>query len=194
MRKLYCYVDESGQHTAAQPGRESVFVVAVAAFEDNRDMLIEACTQYERESGKRRRKWRTADREAKMTYTRMIFTDKRFVDTLSYYVVRGPEKIDFDESTIEGIVRTIELRGAEDEYTAELHIDGLTASKRTEYSVELRRRGLRIRRVHLASDDHDPLIRLADALAGLAREAEEGEKESRTLIDYAIGRAVLTLV
>lgn len=194
MRTLYCYVDESGQHTTAHADKESVFVVAVATFEDTRDALAEVCTQYERDSGKRQRKWRAADHEAKMTYARMIFADKRFVGTLSYHVIRGPGKIDFDESTIEGIARTVELRGADDEYTAELHIDGLTATKRAEYSVELRRRGFRIRRVHLTRDDHDPLIRLADAVAGLAREAEEGEEESRALIDFATGRAVVTVV
>ena len=145
MRTLYCYVDESGQHTTAHTDKESVFVVAVATFEDTRDALAEVCTQYERDSGKRQRKWRAADHEAKMTYARKVFADKRFVGTLSYHVMRGPGKIDFDKSTIEGIARTVELRGADDEYTAELHIDGLTATKRAEYSVfswSLAERGL----------------------------------------------------
>jgi hypothetical protein len=32
MHKLYCYVDESGQDTTAQPGRERIFIVALAMF------------------------------------------------------------------------------------------------------------------------------------------------------------------
>jgi len=41
--------------------------------------------------------------------------------------------------------------------------------------------GIHVRRVHLARDESYALIRLADACAGLAREAEEGHQEAATL-------------
>ena len=52
-RKLYCYVDESGQDTQAQPGRKQVFVVAIAVFDDKREELEKVCKGYEQASGKR---------------------------------------------------------------------------------------------------------------------------------------------
>ena len=54
--------------------------------------------------------------------------------------------------------------------------------KQTEYANELRKIGVHVRRVHRAKDESHALIRLADALAGLAREAAEGNEEAALLL------------
>jgi hypothetical protein len=169
MQKLYCYVDESGQDTIAARDAEPFFLVAVAVFDTNRDELEGACKGFERESGKGTRKWHKSNHESRMTYLRLVFADERFRRSLCYTHSRPIEQTDFDARTILGIAKAIRWRGPDDDYTSDVYIDGITQTKQGEYAKELRAIGVHVRRVHRARDDHNPLIRLADALAGLAR-------------------------
>jgi hypothetical protein len=192
--KLYCYVDESGQDTSAQPGRVRVFVVAVAIFEENRDELERACEDYEKASGKKRRKWNSCERESKMTYLRMVIEDVRFRGALCYSVTHPIREPDYDARTILGIAKVVQWKHPAAGYSAEIYIDGLTTAKRAEYSLELRKLGVCVRRVHLARDESYALIRLADALAGLAREVTEGNEGSAALMRQAMRRGIVAEV
>lgn len=51
MRRLYCYVDETGQDT-----RGALFIVAVVIAEEDAEHLRRVCERIERETGKRA-KW-----------------------------------------------------------------------------------------------------------------------------------------
>lgn len=62
MRKLYCYVDESGQDTEGR-----IFVVAVVVVSD-KEALLQLCEQFERESGKGKFKWGKAENTARLAY------------------------------------------------------------------------------------------------------------------------------
>lgn len=192
MQKLYCYVDESGQDTLAQPGRKIVFVVAVAVFSDNRDELEKASMEYEKESGKTK-KWNSTRRINRMSYLRLVFGDKRFRKALCVSVSRPIEHPDYDARTILGIAKAIAWKQPSPPYTAEVYVDGITQAKQAEYATELRKAGVRVRRVHRARDESYALIRLADAVAGFVREVVEGEdKETVALLERAKRRGMIT--
>lgn len=101
----------------------------------------------------------------RLDFIRSIIRDKRFKGTLWYQVFRQPSKPFFDAYTLQAIANCI---------GEEFYVDGLTHSKQSEYAVELRRMGIRRATFHRATDQGSPLIRLADALAGLVRQSEEG--------------------
>ena len=192
MKKLYCYVDESGQDTGAKAGRERVFVVAVAVFEENRAELEKTCEQYERDSGKRQLKWMKANRESKLTYLRLIVANDHFKGVMCYSVSKPVIKPDYDLRTIIGIAKAVQWRKPQLDYTSDIYVDGISETKQTEYANELRKLGVHVRRIHKARDESHALIRLADTLAGLAREVAEGNEESAVLMRQATRKGIIT--
>ena len=193
MHKLYCYVDESGQDTTAQPGRERVFIVAVTIFDKDLELLERICEENEQASGKGKAKWNQASPERRLAYLQMIINDKRFYQTLYYSRSRPPQKPQFDSDTISSIAQAIRCKHPPEDYTSDIYIDGISETKQVQYANELRQLGVKVRRVHRARDESYALIRLADALAGLTREAVEGQNElSARLVERAIRRGILT--
>lgn len=190
--RLYCYVDETGQDSTAHENRERIFIVAVAVFENDRDSMEEICKRIEHESGKGRRKWNGSNIESRLVYWRMILAEDRFKHALCYTRTRPPEHPDFDARTILSIAKAVQWHAPEPNYTSDIYIDGISDSKQAEYARELRSIGVHVRRVHQARDESHALIRLADALAGLARAAAEGDEEAAHVLREAIRRGVIT--
>jgi hypothetical protein len=171
-----------------------VFIVAVAIFEKDRAELEKICERYEKDSGKGKRKWNRSNPESRLTYLRMVIDDERFSKTLCYSPSVPPLRTEFDARTVLGIAKAIQWKQPKADYTSEIYIDGITEAKKTEYVKELRAIGIHVHRVRRATDDTSAFIRLADALAGLAREALEGREESVTLLRRAIKRKVIAEV
>lgn len=190
--KLYCYVDESGQHAATHPTKEHVFVVASAVFQDDQRETAEAlCLDFEKASGKRRRKWNACERESRMAYIKMVIEHEHFRNALCISTYRMAGKVDYDMRTILSITKAIVAhRPALKDYTSDIYIDGISRTKQTEYANELRKLGVRVRRIHQARDESNALIRLADAFAGLMREADQGQEESLLCRNRAQRKAV----
>lgn len=175
MHKLFCYVDESGQDTQGR-----LFVVAVVVLAENRDELERRCLQYETESKKGSRKWNKSDPDHRLTYLRKIFNDTDFKGAFCVRVAREIERTQFDEITIATIARTLQLKNPETAPRSEIFVDGLSKSMQAVYATQLRRHGIMGARIHRVRDESNPLVRLADALAGFVREATQEERESST--------------
>ncbi len=174
MQKLYCYVDESGQDTLAQPGKKlAIFVVGVVVLDVKQRQLEAACIQYEKKSGKGIAPWHKAKYAFRLDFIRMVIADKRFIGVLRSQVFQQPAKLFFDTYTLQGIANAIGAEFKDMQCVKEIYVDGLTRSKQSEYAVELRRLEVKRASFHRATDHSSPLLRLADALAGLVREAEE---------------------
>jgi hypothetical protein len=193
MERLFCYVDESGQDSTAHDKRERVFIVAVAIFEKNRDVLDAALTRYERDSGKGMLKWRKTNPESRIVYWRLIVADNRFKRALCYSQETPPLKPEFDARTILSVAKAIQWRKPSADYTSDIFIDGISEAKQEEYANELRKIGLRVRRVHrVKKEQSNVFIRLADALAGLAREAAEGDDDAKRILQHALKNGIVT--
>lgn len=91
----------------------------------------------------------------------------------------------FDELTFLATAQAINLYREANQlgnnYKVTVAIDGLskTMAKRVGHSFRLL--GLKIRNVHGERDDASPIIRLADVIAGLVREAKEGRAQYKAL-------------
>ncbi len=176
VRKLYCYIDESGQNTKGK-----TFVVSVVVMKEQRDVLLAICEQLEVVSGKRKDKWGEAKHEDRMRYIRHIFADNRFKGLLRYEIFR--ETTDYDSATIEGIVNCVTWKRPNEQFTTLIYVDGLQKTKRHEYGSRLRRFGLPVRKIQgISRDETNGLIRLADTLAGFVLDALEGKSKEIALL------------
>lgn len=69
------------------------------------------------------------------------------------------------------------------DYKATIVIDGLKATEAKRVAKSLRLLGIKTRRVRGEKDESNALLRLADALAGLIREADEGNDHYDKLVN-----------
>lgn len=162
-KRIDLYVDESGQDT-----RGKLFVVAVVAVE-NSDKLRLQCDTIEGTSGKGKVKWSSAQRDRRLSYLRSIIEEgSSFGITLFYSVFR--RTTEYDRATVDGIAKSIRrlLSPGTQIY---VFVDGLSKSKCYSYKNGLRKQSCPVKKVSgIRKDENEPLIRLADALAGAAAE------------------------
>lgn len=174
--KLYCYVDETGQDTQGE-----LFIVSVVITGTERDRAIELCEAIEQASGKGRVKWVKARYDRRLAYIRLVLREPAFQGNL-YFVIHQDAK-DYLSLTIQTIAGVI-LAHAQQPYKVTILIDGLPHSRRREVGSRLRRLGIRTRKVRgVRKDEHDALIRLADALCGFVRAAIEGQEPMKALFE-----------
>jgi len=187
--KLYCFVDETGQDTAGR-----LFIVAVVVVEKEKDDLLDFCELCEMESRKKGTKWRKAGYMERLDYLQRIFSDSRLKGNIRYSVFR--ETKDYDLSTVLAIVKAINWQEAMQGYTAAIYVDGLTKSKRCEYSQRLHKYGIYTHKVQgVMRDENNSLVRLADSVAGFVRDVLDGDRgEAKRLFDQVIKSEVLVEV
>jgi len=170
-QKLYAYVEESGQDTKGR-----IFVVTVIVSDQNYQQLIALCEAYERASRKGRRKWHGTDPQPRLEFMRLVIGDNRFRGALCYAKLQHRVQPDFDAFTVDTLAGVIASKLDTGHYVVETWIDGLSKTKRTEYANTLRGKGLQNVHLHrVRKEESNALIRLADSLAGLLRDAIEAK-------------------
>jgi hypothetical protein len=182
-QKLYCYVDETGQDT-----RGELFIVAVVITAQERNQLRQACEEIERDSRKGRRKWVKTKYDRRLAYIRQVVEGPIFAGKLNFAIYRDAQ--DHPSLTVQTIVRALSATG-ETDYKATVFIDGLPRSLERDVGLQLRRSGVRAKKVRGLKDETDALIRLADAVCGFVRGAIQGQPAMRALFGQAIQTGVL---
>lgn len=173
-QKLYCYVDETGQDTTGQ-----LFIVAVVMTDDRRDELATQLETAEQSSGKRYTKWRKTSRSVGMAYfdslirggvEGKVYAEKFVGSPGAYY---GLEVLAASKA-----INLYRLENEmDDDYKVTIAIDGLPKNMRPKIGRDFRLLGVKIRNVHGERDESSPIIRFADAVAGVVRDAHAGRPE-----------------
>ena len=135
--KLYCYVDENGQDTKGR-----IFIVSVIVLGKERDELLKFCEQIEEETGKGKTKWRKSEYDNRLAYLRKISRNKNLGSLFIYSVYENTKE--YDTATILGIAKAINASKTVEDFTSVVYVDGLSKTKRHEYSSELRKLGIPI--------------------------------------------------
>ena len=185
LERVDLFVDESGQDTKGK-----LFVVAVVATEDG-DKLRQFCLSAEESSGKKNTKWGKSDNNKRLVYLRSIIQHATSGNVKLFYDVF--HKItNYDAATIEGIAKSIRILRPSGSRVY-VHVDGLTKTKRNDYKTQLRKSSCPVRKVSgIRKDENEPLIRLADALAGASRDLlEHRDSELRDIFALALQQGVL---
>jgi len=189
MKKIYCYVDESGQDT-----KGDLFVVSVVLTQKERDEFQKQLEKLEKNSGKGKLKWSRAKLEAKLTYLNLVLSFFKNKKGLLFSVFR--DTTDYDLATIMSISKAIYFGKPKERYKALIYVDALSKTKRMRYGSELRKLGIHTGKVQgVTKEANNPMIRLADSIAGWTRDVLEGEKgEVKKLFDKAIKNKTLVQV
>lgn len=189
--KLYCYVDESGQDT-----RGELFVVAAVILAGERAALVAAIEAAEGATGKGKVKWSKAQRASRQHFIELITREDGLRHALYGKVFRAAGR-QYQALTALTIAEALNLHARHQglaAYKATVIIDGLTRTEERTVGGELRRLGIRTRKVRGARDENEAALRLADALAGLLRAAAGGDDTARHLrAQLAAAGLLLTL-
>ncbi len=185
--RLFCYVDESGLDA-----RSRLLVVAVVVVGEERDALRRICERAEAESGKGRVKWSWAAPDRRINYMRILLDEPAARGKIWFETHILPQ--DYLNLTVSTIARAIasavEAAGVQD-YKATILIDGLPKAREQNVGRQLHRMGVHTRKVRGIRDESEALIRLADAVCGLARGAAEGNRELSQLLEHGLRMGVL---
>jgi hypothetical protein len=176
-KKIYCYVDETGQDTQGE-----LFIVSIVVTDQERARAIQVCEAIEQATGKGRVKWIKTRYDRRLAYIRRILQEPIFQSRLNFAIYQDTR--DYLPLTVQTIARAI-LAHAQEPYKATVLIDGLPHSQQREVGRRLRHLGVRTRKVRgVRKDESDALIRLADALCGFVRAAIEGQEAMKKLFEW----------
>jgi hypothetical protein len=176
--KIFCYVDESGQDTMGE-----LFVVSVVITAETRDILSRKLEEVEARSKKGKRKWTKTRIQQRIAYIEEILLIDELKGCLRYSVYHH---------TTEYMMRTVLATAqaittyVDGDYKATVFVDGLPHSRTKWFGAELRRLYVRTEKVRGVRDEEsEPLMRLADALAGFVRAALTDDGEFLALLKRA---------
>lgn len=192
--KLYCYIDETGQDTSAQTNKTPFFAVGVVVTAQERHELEKQCEEYEKMSGKGKFKWGKAQQEKRLQYLKLIFNDKRFINSLRIVVFADVNR-KFEEATYRAIAYAIQWQKPEN-YQAHIYIDALAHDKRAPYRKGLHQFGIRTAEIKgIKRDESNALMRLADAIVGATRDVyEENNTELQALFITAQQKGYIVII
>jgi len=184
MEKLYVYADETGQDT-----RGRLFVVAAVITGAERDEVRRLLKSIEYVSGKGKKKWTRATRRQKREYLTRAVQAGAFRGKL--FFSRFTATTDYLSCMLQTIARSLTTTAHGQPYEAVVLIDGLSKKDQHRVASRLRQLKTRVTKVRGLRDEADEFIRLADAIAGFARDALEGHDYAQRIYQDAIQNDIL---
>lgn len=181
-KRLYCYVDESGQDTAGD-----FFVVSILVTGDERDSLLEQLLEIEGESKKRNIKWHKANYQHRLAYIELL-TELSGLEGKIFYETYNEGK-EYLVYMSDATAKTLRHKRA-DAFT--IYIDGYREAELTHFKRQLRpsvKVPTQIRGVK--RDENNAFIRLVDAICGLVRDAQEGDKQAKEAVQKLKRRGIV---
>lgn len=185
-RKIYLYVDETGQDTAGK-----LFVVAVVVGDSSRGQLEEKLLKIEKSSGKCAKKWQKTRKREQINYIKAVLAAKESRRVLYYklYLETGKQYLPLIIYALRELIAAL-FKGKKISVT----IDALTKKGRRAVAVSLRRLGVKIDAVRGKRDESSALLRSADALAGFVRDGIEGRSDFNKIFVRAVERGIIKKV
>ncbi len=170
MTKLYCYVDETGQDTQGK-----FFIVVAIILNNQRENLYQLLEHAEIQSGKGSLKWNKSQKYRRDNYLKTTLGLPELKNSVYYRVARASGA--YEDLTVLAIAQAVNTYVREhrfDAYRATIIIDGLKGAEIRRFGHDLRKLGVRVHKIRGAKDQNEPIIRLADAIAGLVRQSYLG--------------------
>ena len=142
-------------------------------------------------SGKGSRKWAISNDDKHLTYMERVLSEPLLKGGLYYGEHRNT--IEYRTATLSTVVAALALHPPEDG-KPHILIDGLKDAERQGLMVDFRRCGVHPDKVIETDDKKDPLARLADALAGFARDGIQWHKAMKPLLDRSLKNGLIRKV
>jgi len=189
-KKLYCYVDETGQDTEGD-----IFVVSVV-IPKNRDELLTYVEDIETKSGKGKFKWGRARPDARYRYMEIILSQKKYPVKVCFSYYKDTKE--YKALTIMTIFKAIKSVKNYKQQKFIIYVDALGKKDKRYYGSELHKMGIPSKQVKgITRDQSNALIRLADSFCGFIRDVlteENGDEKLNSLYKKAIRENILVEV
>lgn len=174
MKKLYCYVDETGQDTKGK-----IFLVSIViSGKKEKDQFENKLFDIEKRSGKNTAKWTRSKHKYRIDYLSDIFSLKILRGALYYGIFNDTKE--YVALTTFTIAQAIYLKTKKD-YHATIIIDGLNTKERERVLKGLKIFHIKYRKVRGLKEEASPFLRLADAIAGFLRDYIEDKKYAKKI-------------
>lgn len=175
MKKMYCYVDETGQDSLG-----SMFIISVVVPED-RDGLLDYLTDLEIKTGRGKVKWGRANKEKRLDFLEQILNQRTYPLEIYYSVYENTKE--YKQATILTIAKSINAIKNFKYKLFTILVDGLGEKDQRYYGSELRHLGIPSRKIRgVKKDENNALIRLADSVCGFVRDVREDEQNQAVRI------------
>lgn len=182
---MYVYVDESGQDTGG-----IMFVVSALVLQEEREQILEILRAIEERSKKGNMKWRKSRYAYRQSYLEEIKLCGYLHNKIFFEVFSDTKK--YIELTAYAAAKAI-LKNAKGDYRATVFIDGFRKREVEVFTRDLRDLHIKTRKVRgVKRDENNAFIRLVDAIRGLVRDAYEGDKNAKALLDEFKSRRIIT--
>ena len=176
-QKIYAFVDESGQETEG-----ALFLVSVVVTDHEVERLNEILIEIEERSGKRWKKWSKARFDYRVAYLEAVIAQPLFRGLI--FFSRYRESKAYFDLTVETAAKALHKSQADLPVT--VVVDGLRGRDIDRFKTSLRQRHINVRKVRGVRDESEPMVRLADAVAGFVRDFLEGQSYAIKLYGKAI--------
>ncbi len=174
---MYCYVDESGQHTQGDVFSVAAIVVNTIETRDEGERML---LRIEKRIGKGSTKWAKTHYLKKSQYLRAIPTITELNGCLFYSIYTDTQ--DYVSSTVDTIVGAVQQHVTDtSKYKLTVIVDGLNKKEKQQFAKQLKQGGVAYKKVRGARDESSAWIRLADAIAGFGRDIYEDKLYTQNL-------------
>jgi hypothetical protein len=183
--KLYAYVDETGLETSGR-----FFLVSVVLIErEHRDELEESLEEVEKKSKKNLGKWSKSSFKVREQFIRDV-AKLQYLKRSVFYC-RYSESKGYLYLIALSIAKAVEARG-DDDCVLTVIIDALTDKDREKMRVYLKRLGVKYDIIRGLKDEQSVFLRLADSMAGFARDYIENQPYAQKLFALLEGKKIIS--
>lgn len=182
-KKLYCYVDETGQDVGSK-----LFIVVAVIITSNVNGVRERLLNLETDTRIGKIKWHKSDYKYRIKFMEEFLS--RDNKDLHVYFLKAQKPVFYYLPTVEILQRAISANSTSNTQ-AIVCIDGLDKFSGKKYTNALRTKILKIKLAKGVRDESEPLIRLADRWAGCIRMALLGNEQCQALVARAEKKGLL---
>ena len=177
MSGIYCYVDESGQHTHGDFFSVSVVIVETIEMRDEGESIL---LEIEKTTEKGSTKWTKTHYRKKARYLRTIATVAELKNCLFYSTYTDTR--DYVGATVDAIARVLQQHVTNTEtHGIIVVVDGLDKREKQQIAKRLKQAGVVYKKVRGAKDERSAWIRLADAIAGFSWDVYKNKPYTQSL-------------
>jgi hypothetical protein len=182
-KKLYCFVDETGQDTGSQ-----VFVVVAVIVTSNIETVRQRLEELEKYTKIGVIKWHKSNYKFRIEFLEEFLRQDN--EDLYIYFLKVKKPVFYWLPTIEVLQKSIPNHSGSKTQVI-ICVDGLDKFSSKKYTNALRSKDLKIKLAKGPRDESEPLIRLADRWAGCIRMSLSANKDCETLVARAKKRSLL---
>lgn len=175
--KIFCYVDETGQDT-----KGDIFIVVAILSGKDKNKLEDFLTKTERSISKNKFKWNKTRLKDRITYLEIVLSSKQINKNIYFQRFKNSREYrDLTALTIAQAINGYVRENNFEKYQATIVIDGLTRTEQFRIAKTIRNLGIHTRKIRGARDESNAIIRSADMIAGMIRDADEGREQFKKI-------------